>query len=62
MVEVPALIPLMTAAVSVATAVLLLLHTPPAGVAAKVVVSPSQTLAVPVITAGNAFTVTTSVL
>jgi len=41
-----------------AIAVLLLLHVPPPGVLASVVVEPTQTLIVPVIGVGAAFTVT----
>lgn len=41
---------------------LLLIQLPPEVALARVVVDPTQTLAVPVIDAGNAFTVTTRVL
>ena len=40
------------------SAILLLLHVPPAGVLFSEVVSPKQTLVVPVIAVGNALTVT----
>ena len=43
----------------VAASVLLLVQSPPAVASDKVVVSPAHTVSVPVITAGNGFTVTT---
>jgi hypothetical protein len=63
MVAVPALMPLaMPVVVAIVDfARLLLLHVPPVGVAARVVLLPVQTAAVPVIATGNAFTVTTAV-
>ena len=60
--DVPASIPLTIPALTVAFAILLLLHTPPAGVLTSVVVRPSHTDVVPVIAVGNAFTVTIAVL
>ena len=45
----------------VAIAVLLLLHVPPTVASARVVVKPGQTVVVPVIAAGNAFTVIVAV-
>jgi len=55
MVQVPAETPVTTPdASTVAFAVLLLLHVPPATLLAKVVVLPEHTLAVPVIEAGVA--------
>ena len=55
--------PVITPVVSpaVATAVLLLLHVPPPGVSNKLEVKPEQTVFVPVIAAGNGFTVTIAV-
>jgi hypothetical protein len=44
-----------------ATALLLLIHVPPPTASANVVLLPVHTLAAPVITGGNAFTVTTAV-
>jgi hypothetical protein len=41
---------------------LLLVHTPPGGVAVNVVVNPTHTLAVPEIDDGDGFTVTTVVV
>ena len=58
MVAVPGAIPLMIFADSVATAVLLLLHVPPEGELTKVVVSPVQMVALPLIAVGSGFTVT----
>ncbi len=49
-------------ALTVATAILALVHVPPPGLLANVVVAPSQTEAVPVIAAGNGFTVMILVL
>ena len=62
MVAVPASMPLIIPALSVALARLLLLQVPPAGVLANVVVSPSHTVATPVIVVGDAFTITIAVL
>ncbi len=64
MVTVPALTPVTVpdALPTVAFAVLLLLHVPPLVAFAKVVVLPVHVTAVPVITAGIAFTVTSRVL
>ena len=47
---------------TVPTAVLLLLHVPPAVPSVNVVVKPTHTVIVPVITPGNGFTVTTAVM
>jgi len=44
---------------TVAAAVLLLVHNPPAVASVKDVVCPAQTFCMPVITAGKGFTVTT---
>ena len=54
--------PLITPAAVVATAVLLLLQVPPAGVLASVVVRPSQTDEVPVMFVGTGLTVAMAVL
>ena len=63
MVVVPAESPLTVPAVTEATVVLLLLHTPPGVVQARVVLLPVQTVAVPVMgaTATGAFTVALTV-
>ena len=62
MVDTPCETPVTTPAIpTVATAVLLLLHTPPVVTSLSVVVLPAQTVGVPVIAAGvtgNEFTVT----
>jgi len=59
---VPAVTPVTTPLLvpMVATVVLLLLHEPPAVASLSVVVRPEQTLAVPVMEAGNGLTVTTT--
>lgn len=49
-------------AVTVAVPVLLLLHAPPAGLVANVVLAPTQMTVVPVIAAGLIFTVSVTVL
>ena len=60
---VPALRPVTTPAVdTVPTAGVLLLHVPPVVVLVSVVVPFTQMLVIPVITAGNGFTVSTAVL
>lgn len=46
----------------VATDVLLLLHMPPEGVLERAVLLPEQTVSVPAIAVGSAFTVTTAVV
>jgi hypothetical protein len=63
MVEVPPDTPVTTPVdeTTVATEVVLLPHVPPAGELARVVVEPTQTTAVPVTVAGNAFTLTVMV-
>ena len=64
MVAVPAAIPLTSPLplTTVATLVLLLVHEPPPVVEDKVVVVLTHTVAVPVMIAGSAFTVTIAVL
>jgi hypothetical protein len=61
MVAVPAATPPTVPAATVAIAVLPLVHTPPATPSLRLVVNPVQTLAVPLMAAGEAFTVTTVV-
>jgi hypothetical protein len=62
MVAVPEATPVTTPLLlpTVAIEVSVVLHVPPLAVLASVVLRPSQTLAVPVIAGGNAFTVTTA--
>jgi hypothetical protein len=63
MIAVPGLTPLTTPVEpTVAMDKLLLAHTPPAVVSARVVVEPAHTLIVPVMLTGNGFTVTTVVV
>lgn len=57
MVAVPAAPPVTVPATTVATVVLLLLHTPPVVVSVRAVVSPAHILLVPLIAAGLGFTV-----
>ncbi len=59
---VPAPMPVITLPVALATAALLLLQVPPAGELEKIVVRPVHTVAVPVMSVGRGFTVTTCVL
>ena len=60
-VAVPALTPVTIPVLPTVAAALLLLHVPPPGLHVRVVVAPSQTVAVPLMLAGDERTVTTAV-